>query len=234
MRYIFNRILINKGKTLSNMVMFFLCFIILFSSIVINNLNVEIEDYLDKKFYCITGPSGCGKSTLLSLLGTIDKCESGSILLDGNDIFDDENTYRKKKVGFVFQDYNLINYLDGFENVALAMEIAGNKKDENRIYGALSVVGIDKETAKRKANRLSGGEKQRIAIARALINNPEIILADEPTGNLDIDNSNMIVDIFLRLAHEYDKCVIMVTHNPDIAKLCDHEYTIINKTIVNK
>lgn len=191
-------------------------------------------EFLDKKFYCITGPSGCGKSTLLSLLGTIDKCESGSILLDGNDIFDDESTYRKKKVGFVFQNYNLINYLDGFENVALAMEIAGNKKDENRIYGALSVVGIDKETAKRKANKLSGGEKQRIAIARALINNPEIILADEPTGNLDIDNSNMIVDIFLKLAHEYDKCVIMVTHNPDIAKLCDQEYTIVNKTIANK
>lgn len=191
-------------------------------------------DFLDKKFYCITGPSGCGKSTLLSLLGTIDKCEDGLILLDGNDIFDDESTYRKKKVGFVFQDYNLINYLDGFENVALAMEIAGNKKDENRIYGALSVVGIDKETAKRKANRLSGGEKQRIAIARALINNPEIILADEPTGNLDVDNSNMIVDIFLKLAHEYDKCVIMVTHNPDIAKLCDVEYSISNKNIVRK
>ena len=191
-------------------------------------------DFLDKKFYCITGPSGCGKSTLLSLLGTIDKCESGLILLDGNDIFEDESTYRKKKVGFVFQDYNLINYLDGFENVALAMEIAGNKKDENRIYGALSVVGIDKETAKRKANRLSGGEKQRIAIARALINNPEIILADEPTGNLDVDNSNMIVDIFLQLAHVYDKCVIMVTHNPDIAKMCDVEYSISNKNIVRK
>lgn len=191
-------------------------------------------EFLDKKFYCITGPSGCGKSTLLSLLGTIDKCESGLILLDGNDIFEDESTYRKKKVGFVFQDYNLINYLDGFENVALAMEIAANKKDENRIYGALSVVGIDKETAKRKANRLSGGEKQRIAIARALINNPEIILADEPTGNLDIENSNMIVDIFLKLAHEYDKCVIMVTHNPDIAKMCDVEYSISNKNIVRK
>ena len=191
-------------------------------------------DFLDKKFYCITGPSGCGKSTLLSLLGTIDKCDSGLILLDGNDIFEDESTYRKKKVGFVFQDYNLINYLDGFENVALAMEIAANKKDENRIYGALSVVGIDKETAKRKANRLSGGEKQRIAIARALINNPEIILADEPTGNLDVDNSNMIVDIFLQLAHVYDKCVIMVTHNPDIAKMCDVEYSISNKNIVRK
>lgn len=191
-------------------------------------------EFLDKKFYCITGPSGCGKSTLLSLLGTIDKCESGLILLDGNDIFEDESTYRKKKVGFVFQDYNLINYLDGFENVALAMEIAANKKDENRIYGALSVVGIDKETAKRKARLLSGGEKQRIAIARALINNPEIILADEPTGNLDVDNSNMIVDIFLKLAHEYDKCVIMVTHNPDIAKMCDVEYSISNKNIVRK
>ena len=168
------------------------------------------------------------------LLKDIFSLEEYELITKSNDIFDDESTYRKKKVGFVFQDYNLINYLDGFENVALAMEIAGNKKDENRIYGALSVVGIDKETAKRKANKLSGGEKQRIAIARALINNPEIILADEPTGNLDIENSNMIVDIFLKLAHEYDKCVIMVTHNPDIAKLCDHEYTIINKTIVNK
>ena len=191
-------------------------------------------DFLDKKFYCITGPSGCGKSTLLSLLGTIDKCESGLILLDGNDIFEDESTYRKKKVGFVFQDYNLINYLDGFENVALAMEIAAYKKDENRIYGALSVVGIDKETAKRKANRLSGGEKQRIAIARALINNPEIILADEPTGNLDVDNSNMIVDIFLKLAHEYDKCVIIFTNHHDIPKMCDVEYSISNKNIVRK
>ena len=81
---------------------------------------------------------------------------------------------------------------------------------------------------------MSGGEKQRIAIARALINNPEIILADEPTGNLDVDNSNMIVDIFLKLAHEYDKCVIMVTHNPDIAKMCDVEYSISNKNIVRK
>ena len=119
--------------------------------------------------------------------------------------------------------------LGGKRNEKITWCINGNFN-----VGALSVVGIDKETAKRKANRLSGGEKQRIAIARALINNPEIILADEPTGNLDIDNSNMIVDIFLRLAHEYDKCVIMVTHNPDIAKLCDQEYTIINKTIVNK
>ena len=115
-------------------------------------------EFLDKKFYCITGPSGCGKSTLLSLLGTIDKCESGLILLDGNDIFEDESTYRKKKVGFVFQDYNLINYLDGFENVALAMEIAGNKKDENRIYGALSVVGIDKTTAKRGSSNIHMGK----------------------------------------------------------------------------
>ena len=81
---------------------------------------------------------------------------------------------------------------------------------------------------------MSGGEKQRIAIARALINNPEIILADEPTGNLDVDNSNMIVDIFLKLAHEYDKCVIMVTHNLDIAKMCDEEYSISNKNIVRK
>ncbi len=180
-------------------------------------------EFLDKKFYCITGPSGCGKSTLLSLLGTIDKCEDGSILLDGNDIFDDESTYRKKKVGFVFQDYNLINYLDGFENVALAMEIAGNKKDENRIYGALSVVGIDKTTAKRKANRLSGGEKQRIAIARALINNPEIILADEPTASLDPENKQIVLE-YLKSFAEYGKTVVVVSHDTNVIEYAD--YTI--------
>ena len=158
-------------------------------------------------------------------MGTIDKYESGSILLDGNDIFEDESTYRKKRVGFVFQDYNLINYLDGFENIALAMEIAGNKKDENRIYGALSVVGIDKETAKRKANRLSGGEKQRIAIARALINNPEIILADEPTGNLDEDTEKKIIDIFKKLAKQ-GKGVIVVTHSKELADSSDKIYHI--------
>lgn len=195
---------------------------------IFDNVNIEFNE---KKFYCITGPSGSGKTTLLSLIGTIDNIKQGHIFLDGQDIFKDVTNYRKNKVGLVFQNYNLINYLNAIENVRLAMDIAGRKEDLGRILGTLDLVGIKEDTAKRKVNKLSGGEQQRIAIARALINNPDIILADEPTGNLDEETSNNIVDIFIKLAHEYDKCVIMVTHNKDIAKRCDIEYSIVNKNI---
>lgn len=198
---------------------------------VLKDVNVEFNE---NKFYCITGPSGCGKTTLLSLIGTLDKPQNGKILLNGHNVNDNEYTYRKEQIGFVFQNYNLINYLTAYENVELARKIA--KKDINKddIYSMLDLVGIDNETANRKAIKLSGGEQQRVAIARALINNPSIILADEPTGNLDSETSKNIVNIFIRLAHEFNKCVIMVTHNPDISKLADVEYTIIDKGVMKK
>lgn len=198
---------------------------------VLKDVNVEFNE---SKFYCITGPSGCGKTTLLSLIGTLDKPQNGKILLNGHNVNDNEYTYRKEQIGFVFQNYNLINYLTAYENVELARKIA--KKDINKddIYSMLDLVGIDNETANRKAIKLSGGEQQRVAIARALINNPSIILADEPTGNLDSETSKNIVNIFIRLAHEFNKCVIMVTHNPDISKLADVEYTIIDKGVMKK
>ena len=183
------------------------------------------------RFYCITGPSGSGKTTLLSLIGTIENIQNGQILLDGKNIFDDPASYRKDKVGFVFQNYNLINYMSAVENVALAMEIAGRKADMHQIIGTLDLIGIDKETAQKKVTKLSGGEQQRVAIARAFINNPDLILADEATGNLDGETSDVIVNILILLAHKFNKCIIMVTHNQEIALQADIEYRIENKKI---
>ena len=183
------------------------------------------------RFYCITGPSGSGKTTLLSLIGTIENIQNGQILLDGKNIFDDPASYRKDKVGFVFQNYNLINYMSAVENVALAMEIAGRKADIHKIIGTLDLIGIDKETAQKKVTKLSGGEQQRVSIARAFINNPNLILADEATGNLDGETSDVIVNILILLAHKFNKCIIMVTHNQEIALQADIEYRIENKKI---
>ena len=183
------------------------------------------------RFYCITGPSGSGKTTLLSLIGTIENIQNGQILLDGKNIFDDPASYRKDKVGFVFQNYNLINYMSAVENVALAMEIAGRKADMHQIIGTLDLLGIDKETAQKKVTKLSGGEQQRVSIARAFINNPDLILADEATGNLDGETSDVIVNILILLAHKFNKCIIMVTHNQEIALQADIEYRIENKKI---
>ncbi len=189
-------------------------------------------EFVNGRFYCITGPSGCGKTTLLSLLGSIEEPQSGSILLDGKNIFSDPVSYRKEKVGFVFQNYNLIPYMTGYENVELAMVIAGRKPDAHQILGTLELIGIDREIASKRITKLSGGEQQRIAIARAFINNPDIILADEATGNLDGDTSDVIINILMLLAHEFHKCVIMVTHNENIAQLCDIEYRIEKKKVV--
>ena len=183
------------------------------------------------RFYCITGPSGSGKTTLLSLIGTIENIQNGQILLDGKNIFDDPASYRKDKVGFVFQNYNLINYMSAVENVALAMEIAGRKADMHQIIGTLDLLGIDKETAQKKVTKLSGGEQQRVSIARAFINNPDLILADEATGNLDGETADVIVNILILLAHKFNKCIIMVTHNQEIALQADIEYRIENKKI---
>ena len=196
---------------------------------IIDDISME---FTNGKFYCITGPSGCGKTTLLSLLGSIEEPQYGTILLDGKDIFSDPVSYRREKVGFVFQNYNLISYMTGFENVELAMIIAGRKPDVHQIYGTLELIGIDRDTASKRVTKLSGGEQQRVAIARAFINNPDIILADEATGNLDGDTSDVIVNILMLLAHEFHKCVIMVTHNENIAQLCDIEYRIEKKKVI--
>lgn len=177
------------------------------------------------KFYTILGESGSGKTTFLSLITALDEPKSGVILYDGTDIkkIGYEN-YRRNKIGIVFQSYNLIPYMTAVENILVAMSIVDNQLPENQTevaYNLLDYVGLDRVKANRTVNKLSGGEQQRVAIARAISTNVDVIMADEPTGNLDEDKENEIVDIFIKLAHEHNKCVIVVTHSSEIAAKSD-------------
>ena len=174
----------------------------------------------------IIGPSGCGKSTLMYLLGLLDKPESGEIYFKGNPVSklsDSERTsHRNKFIGFIFQFHFLIKELSARENVALPSIKNGlpNSKAFSDAEKILKQLGLG-EKLDRYANKLSGGEQQRDAIARALINCPPLILADEPTGNLDTTNSNLVFDLILKMAKEKEIAVILVTHNRDLAKRCD-------------
>ena len=190
---------------------------------IFNDLNVS---FVSGKFYTIIGESGSGKTTLLSLLGALDQPKGGTVTLDGADIYQKMEEYRKKAIGFVFQNYNLIAYLNAIENIEVALDIAKVKKTRSEILNFLKLVGIDETKTKRVVSKLSGGEMQRVAIARAIATDPPIILGDEPTGNLDSDTSDNIVDLFTRLAHEFNKCIIIVTHNKNIAKLSDVIYEV--------
>ena len=190
--------------------------------IILNHVNTSFEK---GKFYTILGSSGSGKTTFLSLIAALDKPESGEILYNGEDIEKlGYEKYRRNHVGIVFQNYNLIDYMTGLENVIVALGITENKPEGDMKEYALKIlesVGIDETKAKRKIKRLSGGEQQRVAIARALATNVDIIMADEPTGNLDKKTSETIVELFKELAHVHNKCVIVVTHAPEIAKQSD-------------
>ncbi|MBS5661605.1 MAG: ABC transporter ATP-binding protein [Clostridiales bacterium] len=179
--------------------------------------------------YAIVGKSGAGKTTLLSLLSGLAKTTEGKILFKGQDISKiDRYQFRSKDVGVVFQSFNLLPHMTAVENVELSMDVSG-KKIADRHQQALELldsVGLDEEKANRRILKLSGGEQQRVAIARAISYNPSIILADEPTGNLDPGTQEEIVDIFRRLALEEDKCVIIVTHSPAVAEIADVVYEI--------
>lgn len=182
--------------------------------------------FISGQFYTIIGESGSGKTTLLSLLGALDRPKKGTVTLDGADIYQKMEEYRKKAIGFVFQNYNLISYLNAVENIEIALDIAKVNRNRNEILELLKIVGIDKTKTKRVVSKLSGGEMQRVAIARAIAADPPIILGDEPTGNLDSDTSDNIVDLFIRLAHEFNKCIIVVTHNKNIARVSDVIYEV--------
>lgn len=177
------------------------------------------------KFYTILGESGSGKTTFLSLVSALEEPKAGEVLYDGTDIKKiGYDSFRRNKVGIVFQNYNLIPYMTAMENILVAMSVTDNKMPENPkeiAYNLLDYVGIDTAKADRTVNRLSGGEQQRVAIARALSTNVDVILADEPTGNLDEEKENEIIDIFIRLAHVNNKCVIIVTHSSEIAAKAD-------------
>ncbi len=188
---------------------------------VLNNISISFEP---KKTYAIVGKSGSGKTTLLALLSGLDLCKDGEILYKGQDIKTiDRDDYRSKKIGVIFQSYNLLTNATAIENIMLSMDISGVKVENKKehAYNLLQKVGIDKETADRKVLKLSGGEQQRIGIARALSHNPDIIIADEPTGNLDTATEKSIMKILTSLSEKEDKCVIIVTHSEKVAGYAD-------------
>ncbi|MFR3674458.1 MAG: ABC transporter ATP-binding protein [[Clostridium] innocuum] len=194
--------------------------------LVLRHVNYRFED---GRIYAITGRSGAGKTTLLSLLSQLTKPTEGKILYNGLDVSEvDQYLYRSQYAGVIFQSFNLLMHLTAVENVMLSMDIAGVKKENNRAYAMelLEKVGLSKEESQRRILKLSGGQQQRVAIARAVSYDPAILLADEPTGNLDEDTQDEIMEIFKGLAYEEQKCIILVTHSPVVASLADEVYAL--------
>ncbi|WP_419725648.1 ABC transporter ATP-binding protein [Terrisporobacter petrolearius] len=188
---------------------------------VFNDININFEQ---GKVYGIIGKSGAGKSTLLSLISGLDTCKSGEILYKNKNLkIIDRDLYRSKDIGVIFQGYNLLLNATAKENILLSMNISNsNQKNKDKyVYDLLQDVGIDSDKANRKILNLSGGEQQRIGIARALSHNPDIIIADEPTGNLDNETEEKIMEILISLAHEHNKCVIIVTHSKKVCTYID-------------
>ena len=192
---------------------------------VLKDISYEFEK---GKMYCIIGKSGAGKTTLLSLLSGLARPSEGEICYNGKSIAKiDKYTFRSKYIGVVFQSFNLITKYTALENVILSMDVAGykTKNKKERALALLDSVGLDEDEANRRVLKLSGGQQQRVAIARALSYDPDIILADEPTGNLDRDTQREIMDIFRELTNQ-GKCVILVSHSPEVADMCDERYEL--------
>ncbi len=179
--------------------------------VILNHISYSFEK---GKMYAVLGASGSGKTTLLSLLAGLDVPVEGEICMDGENIIGKGlNAHRKENISLVFQNYNLIDYLTPVENVRL-----GGKEDP---MGLLKAMGLDETQSRRNVMQLSGGQQQRVAIARALAGNAPVLLADEPTGNLDEDTANEIIAVFAELAHKQNKCVIVVTHSKELARQAD-------------
>ena len=201
---------------------------------VLDNIDIEIKK---SEIIAISGASGAGKTTLLNILSTLDKPDEithSSLFIDGENVFNlnngDLSKLRNTKIGFVFQFHELIPELNVMENICLPGWIKNDSKVADNANILISYFGLDKLKNK-KPNTLSGGEKQRAAIARAMINNPKIIFADEPTGNLDSTNSEILFDIFFKLRDDYDCSIIIVTHNPENVKKCDRKLQIVDGKI---
>lgn len=176
------------------------------------------------EFVAIVGASGSGKSTLLHLIGGVDRPTSGKVIINGKDIYkynDDELAiFRRREIGLVYQFYNLIPILNVEENITLPLKLDGREVDEQKLNELLKILGIENRRT-HLPNELSGGQQQRTSIGRALITNPAIVLADEPTGNLDSKSSDEIVELLKKSNKEYNQTIIMITHNMDIAKCAD-------------
>lgn len=194
--------------------------------IVLDNLNLTVEQ---NEFIGIVGTSGCGKSTLLHIIGGVDKADSGRIFLDDNEIssydYKKMASYRRKQVSIIYQFYNLLPVLNVVDNIILPLKLDNRKVDQQYLDELLQLLQLNN---KKDAypSELSGGQQQRVAIARSLITRPKLLLADEPTGNLDSENSKIVVDYLKKIHHQNDITIIMVTHDLELAKNCNRIYVL--------
>ena len=190
------------------------------------NVNLEFEA---GQSYAIVGQSGSGKTTFLSLIAGLDKPKSGSIEFEGKDIGQIGLTnYRKKDVSIIFQSYNLFTYMSPLNNLLTAMAITESSHTGDKAFAAdmLRKLGLTDEQMKQNVQQLSGGQQQRVAIARTMVCDARLVVADEPTGNLDEDNTAEVIELFQQIAHEQHKCVVIVTHELTVANACDNAYRL--------
>ena len=196
----------------------------------------DVSFTVDKgEFVAIVGSSGSGKSTLLHLIGGVDRPTSGKVYVEGKDIYslnDDELAiFRRRNIGLIYQFYNLIPILNVEENITLPCDLDGKKVDENKLNELLKILGLENRR-KHLPNELSGGQQQRVSIGRSLINNPSLVLADEPTGNLDSKTSDEIIKLLKESNKKYNQTIIIITHNLEIAKMADRIIKIEDGKIV--
>ena len=202
---------------------------------VLKDLDLQIEK---DEFVSIVGASGCGKTTLLQLLGTLEKADSGEIFIDGkivNKLLDKQlSVFRNQKIGFVFQFHNLLAEFSALENVCLPAFIAGKSKKEaeQKATEILTMLGMENRLS-HKPNALSGGEQQRVAVGRALINSPAIILADEPSGNLDSKNAKDLHQLLLKLNQETGQTIVIVTHNDELANMANRKLEMVDGKLIS-
>lgn len=198
----------------------------------LDNINLEIKE---GEFIAITGASGSGKSTLLHIIGSVDKPTSGKILLENQDIYamndEEQSKLRRRKIALIYQFYNLIPTLNVRENILLPTMLDGGKIDENYLNELINLLGLN-DRINHLPNELSGGQQQRVSIGRALLNKPSVILADEPTGNLDSKNSKEIMELLKTANEKYKQTIIMVTHDQELAKYANRIITIEDGKIV--
>lgn len=200
----------------------------------LDGIDFEVEE---GEFVAIVGTSGSGKSTLLHMIGGLDRPTSGNVTINNKEIFkfnDDELTiFRRREIGFVFQQFNLIPILNVYENIVLPIELDGNKIDKEYIDTIIKALGLENKIYN-LVNNLSGGQQQRVAIARALATKPAIVLADEPTGNLDTKTSQDVIGLLKTMSKKFNQTIIMITHNEEISQLADRVVRIEDGKVISK